>query len=116
VLFALGTVAAFVALVVALLWNSERWLGRRPALALQSTVFIYFAYTIAAGIVHCAAEPVYIAPTEAEAAAGSDGKMRFNCDSAGGVYDRLYLYFIGPLMLVALGTMVVRTWRKGRPT
>ena len=109
------TGAIFIGVVAALMWATARWIGRWLAMVVGGIAFVYISYTITDGVIYCAADPVYIPPTNAEAAAGSEGAMRFNCDSAGGVLDRLYLHFAAPLLLLLLGLMLWRASRKGAP-
>lgn len=90
------------------MWGADRWLGKWPAIAVGGCAFAYIAYSMVSGIVYCSAEPVYSPPTEAEAALGSEGAMRFNCDGPGGFFDYLYLYIIAPVILIVIGLMVGR--------
>ncbi len=113
ILSLLLTGAIFIAVVAALMWATSRWIGKWLAMVVGGIAFVYIGYTIIDGMIYCAADPVYIPPTAAEAAAGSESAMRFNCDNAGGVLDRLYLYFAAPLLMLLLGLMLWRASRKG---
>jgi hypothetical protein len=109
-----GFGAVFVAIIGALMFVINRWLSAWAAVFVGAATFAYIAHNMVTGIIYCAAEPVYIPPSEVEAAAGSEGSMRFNCDSAGGVIEYLYLYFIAPLILVALGVLILKYYGKVR--
>jgi hypothetical protein len=104
--------AIFLGIVAILMWAADRWLGKWVATLTGGAAVAYIGYSIVSGMIYCAAEPVYIPPTDAEAAAGIEGAMHFNCDSAGGVFDRLYLYFVAPMVMIALVFMTWRAWQK----
>jgi hypothetical protein len=102
------------ALVAAVMWAANRWIGRTVAVGIGVVALAYFAYAMITGAIYCAAEPTYIPPTEAEAAMGSEGMMHFNCDSAGGAITYFYLYIISPVLMASIGFLTFRYWRKGQ--
>ena len=97
----LVAVALLVVLAfVMILWAAHRWLGAKWELGLSLVVLAYLIYDWVRLDRFCSADPTYIAPTEAEAAAGSEGMMIFNCDAPGGMLDYFYLQMLGPGLIV----------------
>ena len=73
---------------------------------------MYLFQSMVRGMIFCAREPAYIPPSDGDRILGRDGQMIHNCDSAGGVLDYLYLYFLAPLMIAAIGALTLRHgWR-----
>jgi len=90
------TVLAFIVVLKA----TRRWLGARWEIGFSLAASVYLVYDWASLNSFCSAEPTYIAPTDAEAAAGSEGMMIFNCDAPGGMFDYFYLQLLGPGLIV----------------
>ncbi|SMC64287.1 hypothetical protein [Primorskyibacter flagellatus] len=100
--------AFFVGIVWSASWIANRWLHRIAAFGIGALASIWLAQNIVRGIFHCLHAPRYVPPAPGE---GGEGQMIFNCDSAGGVIDRVYLYVIGPLALITLILISVRFLR-----
>lgn len=100
-----------VSLVWGLLFLVSRYLHPLLALACGGLVIVYVLQGMVRGMIFCAEEPLYIPPSETEAAAGAMGRMIHNCDGPGGMLDYMYLYVVAPLMIVAVGVL---TWRYGK--
>ena len=99
-------------LIWSVMWGARRWVHAYLSLAIGVAAIVYFAQNIIRGMLFCAQKPRFVPPTPEEAALGNDGRMVFNCDSAGGVLDRVYLYILGPAFIVALCVVTFRFARR----
>lgn len=99
--------ALFVGLVYAAMWVSRRWLTAWVSVGIAGLAATYLGQSIIRGVIHCSQPPTFIPP-----APGSDGEgqMLFNCDSAGGLLDRIYIYVLGPMALLAVLWLALRFW------
>lgn len=95
----------FVALLWGLMWAADRWLHRFAAIAIGASAIGWLSQNIVRGIAHCNAPPEFIPSLPGE---GGEGRMVFNCDSAGGAIDRIYLYILGPACIALIGYLVIR--------
>ena len=100
--------AATVALVCCLMWVARRWVNDYVAVCIGMVAVVWFVQNLIRGIVFCG-KSEFIPP---EPGSGGDGKVVFNCDGPGGVLDNLYLYYVGPTMVVVV---IWFTWRFAQP-
>jgi hypothetical protein len=90
-------------------------LGAKVELGIALAALGYLLYAWVRLYRFCSAEPTYIAPTQAEGAAGSDGMMLSNCDAPFGAVEYFYLAMVGPgLILIAL-IFAYRAYARLRP-
>lgn len=109
----LAMVVASVLVVLAsvmILWAVRRWLGAKWELGLSLAAYAWLIYDLVRLKRFCSAEPTYVAPTEAQSAAGSEGMMIFNCDGPGGVVDYFYLGVIGPGLAIVTLILALRAF------
>lgn len=99
--------ALVVSVVWALMWASRRWLSAWASIGIGGLAVVYFVQSLVRGIIHCSQPPRFIPP---EPGSGGEGRMEFNCDSAGGMLDRLYLYALGPATVAMLLWLCWRFW------
>ena len=111
----LGGTLFFFAVLYGAMWASSKYLHAWAGPAIGAATFVYFLQNMVAGILHCAQEPIILPPTPGEAAVGSEGTLVATCDSAGGALDRLYLYAVAPLLLLAIGWLILRFSKKAMP-
>lgn len=99
--------ALFVGLVWAAMSASRRWLTPWVSVGIAGLAATYLGQSIIRGVIHCSQPPLFMPP-----APGSDGegRMLFNCDSAGGLVDRAYIYVLGPMALLAVLWLAWRFW------
>ena len=94
------------------MWAARRWIHRWAAVIIGGAVILFLGQQMVSGMKFCAADPVYEPPTAEAAAHGSEGAMRFNCDSLGGVIDYFTLYRVLPSMLLAISGLTLLLGRK----
>ncbi|MCH2165697.1 MAG: hypothetical protein MK098_13735 [Marinovum sp.] len=111
----LGVIVVFLAVLYGAMWASSKYLHSWAGPAIGAIAFLYLLQNMVSGILYCAQDPIIVPPTPEETAAGSEGKMIANCDGGGGAIDRLYLYIIAPLLLLAIGWLVLRFSKKAVP-
>ncbi len=104
------TMTIAVLLVWALLWAARLYVHRYLALVIGLIVIGYLVQNIVNGMIFCAQEPVFIPPTD-----GGEGMMKFNCDAPFGIADRLYLYVVGPVLVLISALLTYRFSRPLRP-
>ena len=97
-----------VGLFWAIMWAANRWIHPWSAVGFGWAMFAFLGYSMVSGIVSCSADPVYIPPTPEEAAWGSEGTMKFNCDAPGGAFDYFALYILIPIMMAATALLSLR--------
>jgi hypothetical protein len=107
----IGFSAVTVALIWGIMWAADRWLHLYAAMGVGIDAILYLVQNIARGIAYCNEDPVYVPPSPSE---GGEGQIIANCDSAGGIVDRVYLYMVGPAAVLCLGVIMVRIWRRSR--
>ncbi|WP_255328764.1 hypothetical protein [Paracoccus albicereus] len=113
------TLAVMLSLILGfvwgMMWASRRWLHVNVALFIGFGTSLYFLQSILRGMVFCAKAPVFAPP---EPGSGGEGQMIFNCDGAGGMLDRLYIYLLGPALILGCLLLVWHYWprRSGEMT
>ncbi|ODM48509.1 hypothetical protein CDZ96_07250 [Mameliella alba] len=103
------TLALYVGLAWALMWASRRWLHVWVSIGLAVLAAGSLVQNIISGLIHCSQPPTFVPP---ELGSGGEGQMVFNCDAPGGMIDRFYLYFLGPVAVAAIIWLAWRFWAR----
>lgn len=93
----------------------RRRLGAKVELGIALAALGYLLYAWVRLYRFCSAEPTYIAPSEAEGAAGSDGMMLSNCDAPFGAVEYFYLGVVGPGLILTALFFALRAYARLRP-
>lgn len=107
-LITLMAMLAVLAVMPLVYWAMGRWLGNWGRVVTGFVLLGYMVFEWVRLRNFCAAPPRWVAPTPEAEAAGSDGGMIFNCDSAGGVADDMYLYLFGPFLIFLFSLLFLR--------
>jgi hypothetical protein len=96
------------AIVWLAMWALRRWVHVYASIALGLLATAYFVQNIIRGHIHCAQPGEWIPP---EPGSGGEGMQLHNCDAPFGAIDRLYLYYLGPVLVIGLCGLVLKFWR-----
>jgi hypothetical protein len=99
--------AFFVGLPALLMWFLNRFIGRKPAIAIGLIATALVTYAILDTSIACSAPPFF-----GLSGGSTDQESVYNCDGAGGGIAYLFMWGTGPIAVALLVAVTVFHWIK----